>query len=342
MCARRLVLCCAVLGALSTTSARGAVTFTTTHAAGSHDFDAMMSSTDLIQGLIATELPGDRGWYSANTAAADRLPAFTDGAGVLGSNLTGLLYDIDPPGEPAAVGLPVKTIQYDLGAPKNIEEISVFTGNNNNADGRILSTTVIRYSTNNGNSFDLLGYFQSDPSGYVNDENLVDFGVPADKVTRVKIFEDASTTMISGVTNIQFDFYAVHNTLNELRDPFDGVNPFTGIDDALTGAFVSPLVWEIDVVGQAGAAPSADFDGDSKVDGRDFLIWQRGFGKPAPVLPADGDANRDQMVNGDDLAVWRGQFGGTGMIAAVPEPGTAAAAWIGAWLVLAGRRLRRH
>ena len=32
-----------------------------------------------------------------------------------------------------------------------------------------------------------------------------------------------------------------------MRDPFDGVNPFTGLDDTLTAAFVSPLVMEIDV-----------------------------------------------------------------------------------------------
>jgi hypothetical protein len=50
------------------------------------------------------------------------------------------------------------------------------------------------------------------------------------------------------VTNIQFDFYAVDNNGGQYRDPFDGVNPFTSIDDGLTGAFVSPLVFEIDVI----------------------------------------------------------------------------------------------
>ena len=34
-----------------------------------------------------------------------------------------------------------------------------------------------------------------------------------------------------------------------MRDPFDGINPFTGTDDGLNAAFVSPLVWEIDVLG---------------------------------------------------------------------------------------------
>ena len=33
-----------------------------------------------------------------------------------------------------------------------------------------------------------------------------------------------------------------------MRDPYDGVNPFTGADDALSSAFVSPLIFEIDVI----------------------------------------------------------------------------------------------
>ena len=43
-------------------------------------------------------------------------------------------------------------------------------------------------------------------------------------------------------------FYAVDNTGGQLRDPFDGLNPFTGVDDGLSAAFVSPLIWEIDAL----------------------------------------------------------------------------------------------
>lgn len=35
-----------------------------------------------------------------------------------------------------------------------------------------------------------------------------------------------------------------------MRDPFNGLNPFTGVNDGLTAPIASPLVWEIDVVGQ--------------------------------------------------------------------------------------------
>ncbi|MBN1852551.1 MAG: PEP-CTERM sorting domain-containing protein [Pirellulales bacterium] len=83
----------------------------------------------------------------------------------------------------------------------------------------------------------------------------------------------------------------------------------------------------------------ADFDGDSDVDGADFLIWQNGFGMTTGATLADGDANRDGAVNGTDLAIWKDQFGtgGGGLAAvAIPEPSTgllvlltgALAAWI--------------
>jgi hypothetical protein len=61
--------------------------------------------------------------------------------------------------------------------------------------------------------------------------------------------------------------------------------------------------------------PSADFDDDGDVDGRDFLAWQRG----------DGDANGNGTVDGADLAIWQNQYGSGGSLAAsvaVPEPGT--------------------
>ena len=56
------------------------------------------------------------------------------------------------------------------------------------------------------------------------------------------------------------------------------------------------------VVGDSG-----DFDADGAVSGRDFLAWQRGFGKPAAAL-ADGDANMDEAVDGLDLTVWQQQY----------------------------------
>lgn len=85
-------------------------------------------------------------------------------------------------------------------------------------------------------------------------------------------------------------------------------------------------------VGNAGRPPTydmvaavvndANFDNDGDVDGRDFLIWQSGFGGAGNN--GAGDANGDGQVNGADYSIWRSQFGTTGLSSAagspVPEP----------------------
>lgn len=53
---------------------------------------------------------------------------------------------------------------------------------------------------------------------------------------------------------------------------------------------------------------SAEFDGDGNIDGRDFLAWQRGFGK-LNAAKADGDADNNMIVDGLDLGVWQLQYG---------------------------------
>jgi CSLREA domain-containing protein len=77
----------------------------------------------------------------------------------------------------------------------------------------------------------------------------------------------------------------------------------------------------IDIGAYEVQAPSADFDGDGDVDGRDFLLWQRGFGTPAPTaIKSQGDADNDLDVDGADLGVWRLAYG------TVPGPLVAALA----------------
>lgn len=70
--------------------------------------------------------------------------------------------------------------------------------------------------------------------------------------------------------------------------------------------------------------PSADFDRNGNLDGRDFLTWQRGHGL-TDGLQTQGDANFDGIVDGDDLEVWQASYGSPFAAAtAVPEP----AAWL--------------
>jgi hypothetical protein len=59
------------------------------------------------------------------------------------------------------------------------------------------------------------------------------------------------------------------------------------------------------------------------VDGKDFLVWQRGLGLTAQPNKTTGDANGDGAVNAADLAIWKTQFGTSPAAAAaagVPEP----------------------
>jgi hypothetical protein len=217
--------------------AGAAPTAVTLHGAENTSLSAMVATNDLIAGLIGTELAGDMGWHPANPAAGNTLlpeglPTLTDG--VNNTGLFGLLNDF-----PAA-GTPAKRVQYDLAAASDIRKIQILSGNNGK-DGRVFSTSVISVSTNGGGSFSTLGYFQSDLSGTVN---AGQWGS-----TLVSITDDAGGVLAAGVTNIVFDLYAVDNSQGEMRDPFDGINPFTGVDDGLTAAFVSPLIWEIDVIG---------------------------------------------------------------------------------------------
>ena len=227
-----------VLSLCLAASASAAVTSTTVHGPESTSLDGNMVTGDLIDGMIGTELPGDLGWHPANTNPADQLPAFTDGVGIGGTGLTGLLNDIA--GNTSLYGLPVKLVQYTLAGPSDITGINIFTGNNGK-DGRVFSTTVVKYSTDGGANFSELGYFQSDPSGTLN--NAGAWGS-----TQVSIFDDANEVMLAGVTDLIFEMYAVDNTQGEMHDPFDGVNPFTGVDDTLNAAVASPLVFEIDVI----------------------------------------------------------------------------------------------
>ena len=117
--------CCliivALLGLILAPSARADVISFTTHGTDAYSLDGLISNTDLLAGLIATELPPLLGWHPANGDPADHLPAFTDGMGIRATGLTGLLNDF--PGE----GTPAKSIQYDLGSLMNIAEIKILS-----------------------------------------------------------------------------------------------------------------------------------------------------------------------------------------------------------------------
>lgn len=297
--------------------ATAAVTSTTLHGVTATEFDPLLSSSDLIHGrgtldVDVFENPQDTfgnpaigvdSWHPANTDLADHLPAFTDGIGVRPTGLTGLLNDNFP--VEAASGRPAKIVEYVFDTPVDIGRINILTGNIVDPDGRIFSTTYIEYSTDNGFNYQPIGYFQSDPSGTVFNGDL-----PVEdqrSSTFVSVFDDSNATLVGGVTNLIFNLYSVSNTDGQMRDPFDGINPFTGVDDGIPAAFESPLVYEIDVLapveGQIG-----DHNEDGSVDAADYVAGRK--------LP--GNFGGHPAWYND----WRTHFGepASGGSAAVPEP----------------------
>ncbi|HYO23336.1 MAG TPA: PQQ-dependent sugar dehydrogenase [Lacipirellulaceae bacterium] len=81
------------------------------------------------------------------------------------------------------------------------------------------------------------------------------------------------------------------------------------------------------------AAGDADFNNDGRVDGGDFVIWQRNLGSAGGL--AQGDADGDGRVTTADIGFWTRQHGMAPPAAAAPEPSAWAivAAALGAALV---------
>ena len=90
----------------------------------------------------------------------------------------------------------------------------------------------------------------------------------------------------------------------------------------VTGAADNVQLYELALSAAALAiTPSADFNDDGRVDGRDFVLWQRTLGATGTNLAAD--ANSDGAVDLSDLAIWRQQFGTSPTVSAInaaPEP----------------------
>ncbi|MCA9236539.1 MAG: hypothetical protein KDA44_13780 [Planctomycetales bacterium] len=143
---------------------------------------------------------------------------------------------------------------------------------------------------------------------------------------------------------------------------------FSNIDNPADGAFAAannldPGTYTIEVTGAAGwdyglawrmstlfDTPSADFDDNGLVDGRDYLLWQRGQGALQGAVHGDGDADGDGDVDEADLAILQSTFGtspgvvpvaAAALLTAVPEPGTLILAVLSTGVGLAICRRRR-
>lgn len=150
--------------------------------------------------------------------------------------------------------------------------------------------------------------------------------------TRSDVFENIAIQSPSNFSNI-FNLYASHSlqdnvdlfvTAGTIGDGSGGTNltnvlsthgydyAFVQTNEGHSWGNWRALLDDI-LIGLVGPPTTADFDGDGDVDGRDFLVWQRG-GSP-------------NGINSGDLALWQSQYGTPPLTAnstAVPEPATLA------------------
>lgn len=246
----RLFLCSLVVMLMATASADAAIVGKTKHSDATFavpgDVVNSIVSGDMLEqvGVVASESNAATGWHGAAPAEPGRFIQVTDGAGPA-TNLDGLMNDFS--------GAPVNVFTYALTKPKNVSAVQVI-GGNYGGDGRAFITVVVEASTDGGNNYFGVGgvggtgYYQSDPSGTLNQ--------PPDgfEETRIRIKDDGGADIVSGATHLRFSMFSVDNTGGQNRDPYDGVNPYTNLDDGLTAAFVSPLIWEIDALPEPSSA----------------------------------------------------------------------------------------
>ena len=133
-------------------------------------------------------------------------------------------------------------------------------------------------------------------------------------------------TSSSGSIHSHRYFYLDSGNQNAAGPPADGIYlmsigaKMTGLDASAPIYFVfgtpgSTLAalqaaesWVNNRVDELAPDFNADFNGDWRVDGSDFLIWQRNLGATNALLKA-GDADRDGSVGAGDLAIWKEEFG---------------------------------
>lgn len=87
-----------------------------------------------------------------------------------------------------------------------------------------------------------------------------------------------------------------------------GFTAFRGLDNWSVNAFLAAM---------------SDIRGDG-VDNEDLEFWEAGYGITEEALLVDGDFNRNNKVDGADFLKWQREFGATSSLltAVIPEPNT--------------------
>jgi glucose/arabinose dehydrogenase len=115
------------------------------------------------------------------------------------------------------------------------------------------------------------------------------------------------------------------NTIFEFPiDPLGDLLPnqlLHGFGEGATGELYA-LFSNGQVVELTSSVIPGDFDGDTDVDGADFVVWQTNFPQTGGATLAMGDANADGNVDGADFAIWQTHFptAPSSSSPSVPEP----------------------
>lgn len=95
---------------------------------------------------------------------------------------------------------------------------------------------------------------------------------------------------------------------------------------------------------QVASPAAADFDEDGDVDAADLTAWENNYGLSGSAEHYHGDANGDLRVDGTDFFIWQTQYGQgvplTPALTSVPEPSSALMVSILAGLALLKRRAK--
>lgn len=86
-------------------------------------------------------------------------------------------------------------------------------------------------------------------------------------------------------------------------------NPINTTINSLSSSGASRLLFQNRDPERPSATENADFNNDTRIDGKDFLIWQRGLGNTGDDINDEGDANFDDVVDALDLPIWQAQYG---------------------------------
>ncbi len=111
----------------------------------------------------------------------------------------------------------------------------------------------------------------------------------------------AAWSKISGPGTVTFANAAALSTTATFSTAGTYVLQLTASDSVLTGTSNITVT----------ALATGDFNGDGKVDGVDFLIWQSHYpNNVGGATPDGGDANADGRVDGVDFLIWQSHYHG--------------------------------